>query len=149
MAVKFLKHTGNPKLFFEMLPEDWQEALGLVWLEVSATSELFVIQEANKIIAGGIIFKEMTADMQLFKEEARQLLASESYYIGYLWVLKTRRGEDLGSLWLRSLKQYYPHNSFWLTIEEEGLKLFYKKNDFSLFSEKVSGNEKEWLFKSI
>ncbi|ADV47895.1 GCN5-related N-acetyltransferase [Cellulophaga algicola DSM 14237] len=149
MALEFLKHTGNPDDFFKILPVDWQEALQLVWEKGSATSEIFVLKEENKVIAGGILFKDITADMQFFKEEAQLLLASKSYYIGYLWVLEARRGEDLGSLWLKSLKQYYPDNYFWLTIEEEGLIRFYEKNNFKLSFEKECNSEKEWLLKSI
>jgi hypothetical protein len=149
MAIEFFKHSGNPNDFFKILPLDWQEALKLVWNDTLGTSEIFVIKEYKTIIAGGIIFKNMTADMQLFEAEAIKLLASGSYYIGYLWVVETRRGEDLGSMWLKQLKQSYPDNSFWLTIEEEGLNTFYNKNNFRLLAAKNSQNEKEWLFKSI
>ncbi|MFI8606475.1 GNAT family N-acetyltransferase [Cellulophaga baltica] len=148
MAIVLSKHIGSPDTFFDMLPLDWQDALKLVWDKVSGTSDIVVLKEEGAILAGGIIFKEMTADMQLFKKEAEELLASNSYYIGYLWVIEARRGENLGSLWLQLIQQQYSNNSFWLTIEEEGLKQFYEKNGFSLFLEKENNTEKEWLLKS-
>ncbi|KGK29331.1 GNAT family N-acetyltransferase [Cellulophaga baltica 4] len=148
MALDFFKYVGPPGAFIDMLPLDWQDALKVVWSKLSGTSEIVVLKEEGAILAGGIIFKEMTADMQLFKEVAEELLASNSYYIGYLWVIEARRGENLGSLWLQKIRQEYPSNSFWLTIEEEGLKQFYEKNGFHLFLEKESNGEKEWLLKS-
>ena len=148
MALDFSKYVGPPGTFIDMLPLDWQDALKVVWSKLSGTSEIVVLKEEGAILAGGIIFKEMTVDMQLFKEVAEELLASNSYYIGYLWVIEARRGENLGSLWLQNIRQEYPSNSFWLTIEEEGLKQFYEKNGFHLFLEKESNGEKEWLLKS-
>jgi len=148
MALVFSKYVGHPDTFIDMLPLDWQEALKSVWNKISGTSEIVVLKEEGAILAGGIIFKEMTADMQLFKEEAEELLSSNSYYIGYLWVIEARRGENLGSLWLQYIQKQYANNSFWLTIEEEGLKQFYEKNGFSLYLEKESNTEKEWLLKS-
>tara|TARA_R110000868_G_scaffold176007_1_gene413303 strand:- start:266 stop:712 length:447 start_codon:yes stop_codon:yes gene_type:complete len=145
MSIKFQKHTGNPNDFMQILPLDWQEALQMVWDDAKATSEIYVIKEDGNIIAGGILFKQYTLEMALFKQEAEALLAKHSYYIGYLWVNETHRGRDLGTLWLDSVKSSYPNTKFWLTIEEENLKNFYLKNDFHVAKEVENGGIKEWL----
>ena len=145
MAVTFEKHTDNPLAFFKILPLDWIEALDLVWENAKSSSEIYVIKEDGNIIAGGILFKQYTQDMALFKKEAEELLAVHSYYIGYLWVNETHRGRDLGTLWLDSVKRSYPKAKLWLTIEEENLKKFYLKNNFQVVQEVEEDDVKEWL----
>ena len=145
MSIKFQKHTNNSQEFFQILPLDWQEALHMVWDKAKATSEIYVIKEEDEIIAGGILFKQYTQDMALLKKTAKQLLASNCYYIGYLWVNETHRGKDLGTFWLNSIKNAYPKNNFWLTIEEENLQKFYIKNGFELTQKVENVDGEEWL----
>lgn len=147
MDITFQKHSGNPEEFFQILPLDWQEALAVVWNKAKASSEIYVIENEGEIIAGGIVFKQYTQDMVLFKKEAQKLLAANSYYIGYLWVKETHRGKDLGTFWLNAIKGTYPKTNFWLTIEEENLQRFYTKNGFKGVQEVANKKTKEWLLK--
>lgn len=146
MKIEFKKHIGDPNHFFRILPQDWQEAVFPLWKKYSEAATIFVLTEEGKIITGGIIFRGFTDEMNSFKEEAISFLNSGYYYIGYLWVIESRRGEDLGSLWLESVKEYDSKANYWLTIEEEKLKNFYIKNEFQLVKERKEKERKEWLF---
>lgn len=142
MPIKFQKYTAQSEDFFKILPEDWVENLGPIWTKERGKAAVFVLLDADRIVAGGIIFSGLTEDMDGFKEEAIAFVASGYLYIGYLWVIESRRGENLGSLWLTALKAYFPETSFWLTIEEDKLKHFYLKNGFRILKENT---HREWL----
>ncbi len=146
MKVEFEKYQGDPNNFFNILPKDWQAELLPIWSKHSTDAAIFVLMEQGKIIAGGIVFQAFTEEMNSFKEEALLFLKLGYAYIGYLWVIETRRGENLGSLWLDSLKEYDPKGNFWLTIEEERLKKFYLKNGFQFVKESKDSTYIEWLY---
>tara|TARA_R110000868_G_scaffold21640_11_gene89839 strand:- start:5013 stop:5483 length:471 start_codon:yes stop_codon:yes gene_type:complete len=146
MQIEFKKYNRDPNDFFRILPHDWQETLLPIWTKNGKDADVFVLCEAEQIIAGGIVFRGFTDEMNSFKTAALSFINSECYYIGYLWVIESRRGEDLGSLWLKSVKEYDPKANYWLTIEEEKLKNFYIKNGFKLLKESKNKGNKEWLF---
>lgn len=132
--------------FFELLPEDWQEGIVPVWDRYSKSADLWVLREQGNIVAGGIVFREMPPDLYCFVNQARELLESGSWYLGFIWVIPEQRGRGLGSLWLKELRKQYPDRRFWLTTEEEGLQKFYEQNGFELVG--VSEHPREWLFTS-
>ena len=146
MELKFEKYTTQSERFFNILPEDWQEIVRPIWLKEHKNAEILVLVKDEQISAGGIVFKGLTADMDSFEKEAVAFINSDYYYIGYLWVVESCRGKNLGSLWLNSLKEYYPNTNFWLSIEDDNLKKFYLKNGFHLIKESDDKENKEWLF---
>lgn len=145
VVYNFKKYKSNPFDFFNLLPEDWREVLLPIWEKHHLAAEVYVLLNENKIVAGGIVFKEYTEDMVCFKEDAISLLNSGSLYIGYVYVIEAERGKDLGSRWLKSIKNEFSNTNFWLTIEEEGLKGFYKKNNFEPYKEYFKNNVLESL----
>lgn len=145
ITYKFEQHKGDPSVFFEMLPEDWQKAIHPIWKIYSANADIYVLLKEDMIIAGGIVFKEYTDDMAYFKKEAISLLNSGALYIGYLYVVETERGKDVGSLWLKSIKNHFRYRKLWLTIEDTGLLKFYIKNDFKIYRQFSEGEFSEIL----
>lgn len=134
----------KPEEFFNLLPEDWKEGLVPVWGQYADSSEIWVLKEKDTIIAGGIVFSVMPPDLYAFLSEAKALLDRGSRYLGFIWVVPEQRGRGLGSAWLKALFAHYPKVSFWLTIEEEGLKHFYRQNGFMLKG--YHKEPEEWLF---
>jgi tRNA(Met) C34 N-acetyltransferase TmcA len=55
------------------------------------------------------------------------------------------RGKRLGSDWLKLLIQDFPEQKYWLTVEEEELIQFYKKNHFKLIKSLKNGEDTDWL----
>ena len=145
MDVEFRKHSGKPSEFFKLLPLSWSKGLLEVWQDYRVKSEIFVLVNDGKIVAGGIVVKGVPEDMQHFLKEA-MFYASQGYlYIGYLWVVESHRNQNLGSRWLWELKKLYPQKTFWLSIEEEKLKDFYLRNDFTLEQELKKDGNREWI----
>ena len=68
------------------------------------------------------------------------------HYIGFLFVDPKYRGKSLGSEWLTALKYQFPDQSYWLTIEDEGLRSFYENNGFKCVSKSKDKDNPEWIF---
>tara|TARA_R110002167_G_scaffold232047_1_gene437305 strand:- start:111 stop:572 length:462 start_codon:yes stop_codon:yes gene_type:complete len=145
MRLKFTKHQGDPNDFFKLLPSSWSEGLLPLWQDYALKSEIFTLVDHGEIVAGGILVKGIPEDMHLFLQESMQWASKGYRYIGYLWVVETRRNQHLGSKWLQELARYYPKMHFWLTIEEEPLKDFYLRNGFRMVRELQNGEAHEWL----
>tara|TARA_R110002051_G_scaffold161300_3_gene232910 strand:+ start:307 stop:765 length:459 start_codon:yes stop_codon:yes gene_type:complete len=144
--MKFEEINPRHKEFFRMLPQDWEEIIGVIWDKVKATSTIYAIVEEGSIIAGGIVFTEKLPEMTQFELKKGQPYFDLGYgYIGFLWVAENRRNEQLGSKWLSLLKQQDQKQGFWLTIEEVGLKKFYEKNGFKTIAESEDKENIEWL----
>tara|TARA_R110002051_G_scaffold75579_1_gene137396 strand:- start:934 stop:1392 length:459 start_codon:yes stop_codon:yes gene_type:complete len=146
MDIKFQKYTAKAEGFFKILPKEWQQVVRPIWSKEYENADIYVLIANDEIISGGIVFKGLTPDMYSFEKEAVKFVNAGYYYIGYLWVVESRRGENLGSFWLDSLKIYYSKTNFWLAIEDEKLKKFYLKNGFKLIKESNDIENKEWLF---
>lgn len=137
---------NNHHLFFNILPEDWQENIVPFWDDYKSTSKVFVFFENNQVIAGGIIFGSMPPDLKWNGEALQKWFDHGFLYIGFLWVAEDYRNLRLGSLWLEKIKDLMPNQNFWLVIEEENLGNFYKKHHFQLEQTIHSENGEEWLY---
>ena len=115
------------------------------WQNYAEMAEIYTLEENGSIVAGGVIFKGLSEDVKDFQDEAKYWLNLGYFYIGYVWVVKSKRGQNLGSQWIKELLKYHPQTNFWLTIEEEKLKNFYLKNGFRLIKKLQKGDTMEWV----
>ena len=146
MNPSFNQLKTNKKLFFDILPKDWQDQLLPYWEQYDKNSEIYVISENDRIIGGGIIFSKCPPDLDYFEKEANLWFEQQYLYIGYLFILETERNRNLGSFWLDELKRHHPEQKFWLIIEDEHLHRFYQKNNFT-FYKTISYNQlAEYLY---
>jgi diamine N-acetyltransferase len=126
--------------FFNILPLDWQDSILPFWETYKSTTKCCALIENDMVIAGGLVFSECPPDMLYAKEEADSWFKNGYLYLGFIYVLEEKRGNNLGSIWLSSIKDKFPHQKYWLTIEDLGLHDFYTKNGFtkvkSLFNDK-------------
>ncbi|MCM4172531.1 GNAT family N-acetyltransferase [Arenibacter sp. TNZ] len=133
--------------FFKILPGDWQQIILPVWEDLKKNANIFVFKNTLEITAGGIVFKGAPPNMTDFEiEEGQKYIDMGFQYIGFLFVDSKYRNQALGSKWLKALMEEFPNQSYWLTIEEQGLRLFYEKNGFKCVSESKDPNNQEWLF---
>ncbi len=147
MELQFEKLKGNPNQFFDILPEDWKISIIPNWVYYKKTASIYVIKENNEIICGGIVFTEKLKEMTSFEILHAYLFTEGYYYLGYIWVSEHKRNQQLATKWLTHLKEQNPEQKYWLTIEEEELNYFYKKNGFKLFAESNDDfDAKEWIF---
>jgi GNAT superfamily N-acetyltransferase len=127
---KFTVYNDRANSFFEILPVDWQEGIVPYWENYKKTTTIYVLEENNQIRAGGLVFSECPPDMEFYKNEALEWFEKGYLYLGFLWVPQQFRNQNLGSLWLNSLKEQNENQKYWLTIEEDNLRYFYEKNNF-------------------
>ena len=128
--MKFENFTSKAQLFFETLPNDWQETIIPFWEELKQTTQVYVLVEDHVIVAGGLIFSKCPPDMMYYENEAKKWFQKGYLYLGFIYVDETKRNRNLGSLWLDNVKKEYPKNGFWLAIEDENLDKFYVRNGF-------------------
>lgn len=133
--------------FFEILPEDWKDVIESVWDDYKKNANIYVFKNALDITAGGIVFRTAPPNMTDFEiGEWQKYVTANFHYIGFLFVDPKYRGKSLGSEWLTALKDQFPDQSYWLTIEEEGLRSFYEKNGFKCVSKSKDKDNPEWIF---
>ncbi|MDL5512660.1 GNAT family N-acetyltransferase [Arenibacter sp. M-2] len=143
-----LRNLGNDgQIFFEILPEDWRDVIEPIWDDYKEKASIYVFENAMGIIAGGIVFRTAPPNMTDFEiEEWEKYVISNFHYIGFLFVDPKYRGQSLGSKWLTALKEQFPNQSYWLTVEEEGLRSFYVRNGFKCNSISRDEDNPEWIF---
>jgi GNAT superfamily N-acetyltransferase len=145
---QFLKWEGPLDSFTAAMPDDWPPYFQQCIAESRDAMELFVITEKDRIVAGGMVFEGLPADMQVFDDDVRLYIEKGYLYIGYLFVDQAHRGKQLGSLWLTCIKGLYGGKGFWLTVEEPGLREFYEKNGFTwVKSLEKEGDSEELLLR--
>ena len=104
--------------FFKILPEDWKDVIESVWDDYKKNANIYVFKNALDITAGGIVFRTAPPNMTDFEiGEWQKYVAANFHYIGFLFVDPKYRGKSLGSEWLTALKDQFPDQSYWLTIE--------------------------------
>ncbi len=131
--------------FFQLFPSDWYNSIVPYWSDYSDSSSIFLLYFKDEIIAGGVIFSSCSPDM-MYNEKASQKWFDKGYlYLGFIWVNEEYRNKKIGSKWLQSLKDKFPAQKFWLTVDEENLIHFYTKNGFKLITTLKNGNDTEWL----
>jgi diamine N-acetyltransferase len=116
--------------FFKILPKDWQENLIPFWETHKQTTQGYLLVENNQIISGGLVFSKCPPDLLYIEDEANKWFKNGYLYLGFIYVIEARRQQNLGSIWLESLKKMFPNQKFWLTIEDLNLNAFYVKNGF-------------------
>ncbi|MCK0190837.1 GNAT family N-acetyltransferase [Arenibacter sp. F20364] len=136
----------NGRNYFSILPEEWQDVIESVWEDYKNNASIYVFKNGLDITAGGIVFRSAPPNMTDFElEEWQKYVAANFHYIGFLFVDPKYRGKSLGSEWLTALKDQFPDQSYWLTIEEEGLRSFYEKNGFKCVSQSMDNDNPEWI----
>ncbi|HUH47650.1 MAG TPA: GNAT family N-acetyltransferase [Arenibacter sp.] len=139
--------NDRSQFFFKILPPDWREAIEPIWQDYREEADIYVFREGEEVVAGGIVFKATPPNRTDFEiEKGENYIRNGFHYIGFLFVAPDRRNEALGTRWLRALKNRFPEQSYWLTIEEEGLKQFYTKNGFECVASSTDRDLPEWLF---
>jgi len=128
--MEFKNYTSNAHLFFQMLPQDWQDTVVPFWEDLKLATQLFVLLEEDEIIAGGLVFAKCPPDMMYYENEANQWFDKGYLYLGFIFVDELKRNRNLGSLWLDNIKTVFPENGLWLAIEDENLHKFYIRNGF-------------------
>jgi len=126
----FKIYNEQSNSFFKILPLDWQDGIVPYWKTSKKTTKIYVLEDNNEILAGGLVFSECPPEMEFFKIEAQEWFEKGYLYIGFLWVPEKFRNQNLGTLWLNALKQLDKNQKYWLTIEEDNLRYFYEKNEF-------------------
>jgi len=146
-SVEFRVLETEADVFFRILPEEWQKVIAPVWGDYKDHAFIYVLKNAKEIMAGGIVFKGEPPNMTFFEMEKGEIyVALGYYYIGFLFVDPNYRSQSMGSKWLEEIKNKYPDRSYWLTIEEEGLRSFYEKNGFKCVAESQDPSPAEWMF---
>lgn len=120
----------NAKIFFDLLPKDWQDSIVPYWRNYSESAKVYVLKKDGEICAGGIVFNSLPPEMEHFRKEVNYWLKRYYLYIGFIWVPEDKRKQNYGFEWLFNLKRQNPAQKFWLTTEEKQLKSFYIKNGF-------------------
>ncbi|MGE0560742.1 MAG: GNAT family N-acetyltransferase [Flavobacteriales bacterium] len=136
---------SNEQTFFKLLPEEWKESIVPFWEYYRDSSVIYALYQENQLIAGGIIFNKCSPDMMYNEIEAKKWFNKGYLYLGFIWVVEEFRDNKIGSKWLQSLKDKFPTQKFWLTIDEENLALFYIKNGFKLITTLKNEHDTEWL----
>ena len=140
------KATHNYNQFFDMLPLDWIGDIKPFWESYKHTTTCYMLYENNEPIAGGLVFANCPPDMLYVKNEAAYWFERGYLYLGFIFVLENRRGQNLGSLWLSKLKDLNPNQNYWLTVEDKSLEAFYTKNGFERIKTLNNNGQQEILF---
>ncbi|MFH4963960.1 GNAT family N-acetyltransferase [Gaetbulibacter sp. M235] len=137
---------NNCNEFFKILPFDWQESILPHWETIKETTKGYLLVENQEIIAGGLVFYKCPPDMLYAVDEANKWIKKGYLYLGFIYVIEERRHQNLGSVWLSNLKQMFPNQKYWLTIEDLKLDTFYKKNEFKKIKTLFNVDQEEWLY---
>jgi len=137
--------SASARLFFNILPTDWQEGIVPFWKDYQSSTQVFVLRKEHRIAGGGLVFSRPAPDTLIYKEEAQNWFDKGYLYIGFLWIDEQFRNRQLGSYWLHQLFRQNPGQKFWLAIEEEGLASFYSKNGFYLKKIIHLTDSSEWI----
>jgi GNAT superfamily N-acetyltransferase len=146
MGYMFKHLRDNHHLFFEMLPQDWQDEIIPHWAQYEDSASIYVIEEQDQIIGGGIVFSTCPPDILYYKKEAQNWFDNGYLYLGFIWISEDKRNMNLGSFWLEELKRTRPKQNYWLLIEEEHLHRFYQKNKFVLIKTVIQNKQMQWLY---
>jgi len=145
LKYRFFESTALPEKFFEILPDDWKEAIVPYWPEYKNTTRIFVLETKGKIIGGGLVFSVVSPDTVFYKQEAQSWFDKGYLYLAYIWIDPQFRGKGLGSEWLKQTHTFYNGRKFWLAIEDYKLVKFYSLNGYSLVKEIQGEDSLEWI----
>ncbi|QQS50572.1 MAG: GNAT family N-acetyltransferase [Bacteroidota bacterium] len=139
------EYTTNSAFFFQFLPSDWALEIEPYWNKYQASSQIFVLEEHNQIVAGGIVFSTLSPDTLYYGNHAQKWFQKGYLYIGFLFVCEQRRNEGLGSKWVQEVRQNLEGKKLWLAIDDYGLVNFYSKLGFELVDTLEYRNRTEWV----
>lgn len=140
------KKTTDVNAFFNILPEDWKKGILPFWEELKSTTSCYIISENDAIIGGGLVFSSCPPDMKYAENEANFWFEKGYLYLGFIFVLEEKRGQNLGSFWLENLIKIHPNQKYWLTIEDIKLHNFYTKNGFRKIKSILNEDVEEILY---
>ncbi|WP_111309898.1 GNAT family N-acetyltransferase [Confluentibacter sediminis] len=140
------KEATTHDQFFNILPKDWQDSILPFWELYKNSTKCYLLLEGEKPIAGGLVFSECPPDMLYAKEEAKIWFEKGYLYLGFIYVLEDKRGQNLGSLWLSNLRDTRPNQKYWLTIEDFELHKFYTKNGFIKVKSLFNNEDEEIIY---
>lgn len=143
MQLRISKETA---LFFDLLPKEWQESIDSSIHYFKDNATLYLLEENNTLLAGGIVFSKHLPEMDAYREEANYWFSNDYLYIGYVWVPFEKRNNNYGSLWFTYLFKKDPTQHYWLTTEETSLRYFYEKMGFTFLKTLRNGDVQEELF---
>lgn len=144
MACQFKETTRTPERFFSLLPADWREAIAPHWPGYADTARIFTLEKDGELLGGGILFSTPAPDLLAYGEEARRWFDAGYLYIGFLWIAEAHRGRQLGSLWLQKLRERFPGQQFWLSVDDFSLRAFYERNGFRMIKKIELSSGPEW-----
>lgn len=146
IIMKLENHTANPNLFFDMLPTEWQDLIVPYWDNLILNAKLYVLAESDNVVAGGLVFSKCPPDMMYYEREANEWFKKGYLYLGYIFVDESQRHRHLGSLWLDKIKDEFPKQGLWLSIEDASLHKFYDKNGFKRVATIMNGDSEEGIY---
>lgn len=141
----FRECTDAPDRFFSILPEDWRESLVPFWPAYQDSARIFILELGADVLGGGIVFSSVSPDTEVYRAEAQSWFDRGYLYIGFLWIDEQYRGHGLGSLWLMKLREQFPHQKWWLSIEDFALAAFYERVGFRVVKKVEGTYGEEWI----
>ncbi|MBA6154460.1 GNAT family N-acetyltransferase [Gelidibacter maritimus] len=143
---KFRELENNPQLFFQTLPQDWQDEIVPFWDDYKIDSKIYIIEGDIGIVGGGIVFYKSPPHFEYFETEAKAWFDKGYLYLGFILISESHRNKSLGSFWLNQLQSKNPEQHYFLLTEEEQLHHFYLKNGFVCNQSLQNGDHLEWLY---
>ena len=138
--------TDNPIKFFNLLPSDWRELIVPFWDDLKRYASLMVLVENDHVVAGGLVFSKCPPEMKYYEHDANEWFKKGFLYLGYIFVDETQRYRHLGSIWLDKIKNEYPNQGLWLSIEDQDLHKFYHRNGFKRVGTVMNGDIEEGIY---
>lgn len=137
--------NNDPEAFFDLLPDDWRAELLSLWPNYADSSSVLGLQLDNKLIGGGIVFRQPAPDTLGYVDLAQSLFDKGLLYIGHLWIVPAHRGHDYGGVWLQAVRRRFAGEGFWLAIEDSGLRRFYEQHGFVVGNTLRMDGSTEWI----
>jgi GNAT superfamily N-acetyltransferase len=144
-GLRLVDRTDDPARYFALLPADWQEGIVPHWAAYRGAARVYTLEAGATLLGGGIVFDRMAPDTLAYEETARVWFERGYRYVGFLWIDETQRGRGLGSRWLELLRERFPGQGFWLSVEDEGLVPFYEHNGFRRAGAVRGDDGEEWI----
>lgn len=138
-------YTEQADQFFQILPKDWQDQIVPYWNTYKQQTRVYVWLEDGQLIGGGLVFDNLSPDMEIHRSLLQKYLQPHIKYLGFIWINDSYRSQGLGKKWLQEIFAQYPKNGFWLSIEDENLKYFYGKLGFSVVEKLTHSDNEEWI----
>jgi GNAT superfamily N-acetyltransferase len=143
--MKLTDYTEQADEFFQILPKDWQEQIVPYWNTYKQQTRVYVWLEGGQLIGGGLVFDNLSPDMEIHRNLLQKYLKPHMKYLGFIWINDSYRSQGLGKKWLQEIFVQHPQNGFWLSIEDENLKYFYSKLGFSVVEKLSHSDNEEWI----